>query len=53
MQTASHVARLEGVALCLEGGAAVAGLRHLVQIGEVRQGERVVVFNTASGLKGM
>jgi len=53
MQTAGQVARLEGVALCLEGGAAVAGLRHLVQIGEVRQGERVVVFNTASGLKGM
>jgi threonine synthase len=53
MQTASHVTRLEGVALCLEGGAAVAGLRHLIRIGEVRQGERVVVFNTASGLKGM
>ena len=53
MQTASQVARLEGVALCLEGGAAVAGLRHLVQIGEVLQGDRVVVFNTASGLRGM
>ena len=53
MQTAGLVARLEGVALCLEGGAAVAGLRHLVQIGEVLQSERVVVFNTASGLKGM
>jgi len=53
MQTAPQVARLEGVALCLEGGAAVAGLRHLLQIGEVLQGERVVVFNTASGLKGM
>ncbi len=53
MQTASHVTRLEGVALCLEGGAAVAGLRHLIRIGEVRHGERVVVFNTASGLKGM
>ncbi len=52
-QTASQVARMEGVALCLEGGAAVAGLRHLVQTGEVRQGERVVVFNTATGLKGM
>jgi len=53
MQTASQVARLEGVALCLEGGAAVAGLRHLVQIGEVLQGDRVVVFNTAAGLRGM
>ncbi len=52
-QTASQVARMEGVAFCLEGGAAVAGLRHLVQTGEVRQGERVVVFNTATGLKGM
>jgi threonine synthase len=53
IQTAGQVARMEGVALCLEGGAAVAGLRHLVQTGEVHQGERVVVFNTATGLKGM
>ncbi len=53
MQTASQVARLEGVAMCMEGGAAVAGLRSLVQIGEVLRGERVVVFNTATGLKGM
>jgi threonine synthase len=52
MQTAAHVARLEGVSLCLEGGAAVAGLRYLVQTGVVRRDERVVVFNTASGLKG-
>jgi threonine synthase len=52
-QTATEVARLEGVSLCLEGGAAVAGLRRLVQTGAVLRGERVVVFNTASGLKGM
>lgn len=53
MQTAGQVTRLEGVSLCLEGGAAVAGLRHLVQTGAIRRGERVVVFNTASGLKGL
>jgi threonine synthase len=37
--------------MCLEGGAAVAGLRLLVENGSVRPEERVVVFNTATGLK--
>jgi threonine synthase len=36
MQTAAQATRLEGVSLCLEGGAAIAGLRHLVQTGAVR-----------------
>ena len=52
-ETAALVTRLEGIALCLEGGAAVAGLRHLVQTGGVHAAERVVVFNTAAGLKGL
>ena len=49
----AQVARLEGILLCLEGGAAVAGLRRLAQAGAIRTGERVVVFNTAAGWKGM
>lgn len=50
---AAQVARLEGILLCLESGAAVAGLRRLAQAGAVRRGERIVVFNTAAGWKGM
>jgi len=49
----AEVARFEGILLCLEGGAAVAGLRRLAQAGAVRPGERIVVFNTAAGWKGM
>jgi threonine synthase len=52
-EAVTEVARLEGVLMCLEGGAAVAGLRRLAQAGAVRPEERVVVFNTAAGWKGM
>jgi threonine synthase len=51
--TVAQVGRLEGILLCLEGGAAVAGLRRLARAGAVRPGERVVVFNTAAGWKVM
>lgn len=51
--TVREVARLEGCLLCLEGGAAVAGLRQLMDNGRVRPLDRVVVFNTATGLKGL
>jgi len=50
---ARKAATLEGCLMCLEGGAAVAGLRLLVENGTVRPEERVVVFNTATGLKGL
>jgi threonine synthase len=50
---ARQVAALEGCLLCLEGGAAVAGLRRVVDNGLVRPTDRVVVFNTAAGLKGL
>jgi threonine synthase len=52
-EAVGQVARLEGILLCLEGGAAVAGLRRLAQAGAVQPGERVVVFNTAAGWKGL
>jgi len=42
---------LEGVFVCPEGGAVVAGLRKLVASGWVRPEERVVLFNTGTGLK--
>ncbi len=53
LATARQVARMEGCLLCLEGGAAVAGLRRVVENGFVHPDDRVVVFNTATGLKGL
>jgi threonine synthase len=46
-----EVGALEGIALCPEGAACVAALRTLLQRGQVNRDERIVVFNTASGLK--
>jgi threonine synthase len=42
---------LEGLFVCPEGGAVVAGLQKLIAQGWVRPDERVVVFNTGTGLK--
>ncbi len=47
------LARDEGLLACLEGAAALAGLKRLVAEGKVRAHERVVVLNTGSGLKGL
>jgi threonine synthase len=41
----------EGLFVCPEGGAALAGLQHLVEQGWVEPDERVVLFNTGSGFK--
>lgn len=41
----------EGLFVCPEGGAVVAGLRKLLARGRVRPEERVVLFNTGTGLK--
>jgi threonine synthase len=41
----------EGIFACPEGGAAIAGLRSLIEQGWVDRDERVVLFNTGSGLK--
>ncbi len=41
----------EGMLVCPEGGAALAAVARLRRDGWIRQGERVVVFNTGSGLK--
>jgi threonine synthase len=40
-----------GCVACPEGGATLAALRRLLASGAVREGERVVIFNTGSGLK--
>jgi threonine synthase len=41
----------EGIYACPEGAATVAALRQLKRSGEVRAHERVVVYDTGSGLK--
>jgi threonine synthase len=46
-----EVASLEGIMACPEGAATWAALRRLVGQGLVRPEERVVLFNTGTGLK--
>lgn len=41
----------EGIFACLEGAATVGALQHLVKTGWVRPDEKVLVFNTGTGLK--
>lgn len=41
----------EGVFACPEGGATLAALERLRALGHLTEGERVVIFNTGSGLK--
>jgi threonine synthase len=46
-----ELARLEGIHACFEGGATLAALHRLVTDGHVKRDERVVLFNTGTGLK--
>jgi len=48
---AREIARLEGIFASPEGGACVPALRQLVATSSVHPDERVVIFNTASGIK--
>lgn len=43
--------RLEGLFLCPEGAACIPALHRLVREGWIRPDEKVVVFNTGTGLK--
>ncbi len=47
----ADLARQEGIHACFEGGASLAALRQLVADGHVKSDERVVLFNTGTGLK--
>jgi len=52
MLDAMHeLAALEGVYACPEGAATLAALRQLRRSGEVKTSERVVIYDTGSGLK--
>src|SRR5215510_6815494 len=48
-----EIGSLEGVFCAPEGAACLPALRKLMETGEVRRGERVVLFNTGSGVKYM
>jgi threonine synthase len=50
---AAELARQEGVLACLEGAASLAGLRHLIKAGQVGAEDRIVLFNTGTGLKDL
>jgi threonine synthase len=52
-QAQQDLARKEGILAGPEGSAALAGLRQLTRDGWIRPDERVIVFNTGSGLKDL
>jgi len=51
LEAVRELAELEGMVVCPEGGATWAALKQLVATGQVGRDERVVLFNTGSGLK--
>jgi threonine synthase len=46
-----EIAKTEGLFICPEGAASFAALRHLLSQGKIGESDRVVVFNTAAGIK--
>ena len=46
-----RLGRLEGIDACPEGAATVIGLELLLAAGAIRHDERIVLFNTGTGLK--
>jgi len=51
MDGVGQIAREEGLFACPEGAATFVALKHLIEDGKVDKDERVVLFNTGSGLK--
>ncbi|MGI8620088.1 MAG: threonine synthase [Gemmatimonadaceae bacterium] len=51
IQGARDIARCEGIFACPEGGACVPAVRRLVVDGTIKPDDRVVIFNTAAGVK--
>ncbi|MGD2200093.1 MAG: threonine synthase [Candidatus Bathyarchaeota archaeon] len=51
MDDVGLIAREEGLFACPEGAATLSGLKRLLADGQVDRDERVVLFNTGSGLK--
>jgi threonine synthase len=51
LESQKHLASLEGIFAAPEGAATLAALKQLLQQGWVHPEERIVLFNTGSGLK--
>src|SRR2546428_1960968 len=51
IRVAREIGSQEGLFVCPEGAACFAGLKSLVSTGEIASGERVIIFNTGSGIK--
>jgi threonine synthase len=51
IRTAREVGSKEGLFVCPEGAACFAALKSLRSSGKIAPGERVVIFNTGSGIK--
>ena len=51
IEGAMELARTEGIFAAPEGGACVPALRKLLERGDVKPEEKVVLFNTGSGIK--
>ncbi|WP_308815390.1 threonine synthase [Sphingomonas sp. GV3] len=51
LKAVDDCARQDGLLLCPEGGATLAAYREALRTGEVDAGEKVVLFNCATGLK--
>ena len=51
VSTISQVASADGLLLCPEGAATVAAVNQMLELKMVEQSERILLFNTGSGLK--
>jgi threonine synthase len=51
IEGAKELARIEGIFAAPEGGACVPALRKLLARGDIKPDEKVVLFNTGSGIK--
>ncbi len=51
MQAACEISRMEGIFAAPEGGATLAALHQLIANGMVKEQERIVLFNTGTGIK--
>ncbi len=52
-QAQADLAKQEGISVCLEGAATLAGLQRLVETNSISGDDRLVLFNTGTGLKDL
>jgi len=52
-QAQKDLAKYEGILACLEGAATLAALKRLLVGGQINPSERILLFNTGTGLKNL